>query len=109
MNTALDTRPLQVSTTATQTETKTAMRLEDRVEDIKRPLLQRSEHCSEKCLYSDHELDESVVVAVGETPQSMTPILKVGRPWNANSGLDFFVAKERCSSRRTFETTATAL
>ena len=108
MNTALDTRPLQVSTTATQTETKTAMPLEDRVEDIKRPLRERCDHYSEKCLYRNHEHDESVVVAVGVTPQSMTPILKVGRPWNANSGLDFFVAKERCSSRRSFETTATA-
>lgn len=109
MNAALDTRPLQVSTTETKTETKVATPLEERVEDIKRLLRERCDHYSEKCLYSDHELGDSVVVAVGETPQSMTPILKVGRPWNANSGLDFFVGKERCSSRRTFETTATAL
>jgi len=109
MNTALDTRPLQVSTTATQTETKTTTPLEDRVEDIKRPQRERCEHYSERCLYTDHEFDDSVVVAVGETPQSITPILKVGRSWNANSGLDFFVSKERCSSRRTFETTVTAL
>lgn len=44
------------------------------------------------------------IVAVGDAPESMTSISKVGRPYNPNPRLELAVSEGRFSSSRSFET-----
>jgi hypothetical protein len=48
------------------------------------------------------------IVAVGDTPESMTSISKVGRPYNPNPRLELAVSEGRFSSSRSFETPVAA-